>query len=84
MNKAFNRHNDICKKNTLIGANEELILTDKSSLSELNIGIETLMECNQAGMYTIQDFSKANLVTLTLDTIHELTGAIIIYNAARD
>lgn len=80
VHKAFNRHNDIICGYTII-EDGTVICSEKSSITELDISIETLRNCNKNCIYHVCDVEKTILPTLTLDAIADLTAAIIEYNA---
>lgn len=80
VNKAFNRHNDIIAGNTVI-ENGEVICSEKSSITELDISAETLWHCNRHCIYHVEDIEKDILPTLSFEAIADLTAAIISYNA---
>lgn len=80
VHKAFNRHNDvICGYTVLEGSS--VICSEKSSITELDISIDTLRNCNKNCLYHVSDVEKEILPSLTLDAIADLTAAIISYNA---
>lgn len=79
--KAFNRHNDIVCHYTTVGPGETLLCTSRSSITELNINISTLVNCNRNCVYHINDIEKTMLPRLTLESIADVTAAIIVYNA---
>lgn len=79
VNKAFNRHNDIISGYTVIEDNS-VLCSEKSSITELDISIETLISCNKHCIYHVCDVEKEMLPSLPFETIADLTGAIISYN----
>lgn len=81
MHKVFNRHNDICCGVTVINENNDVCLTVASSITELNIQLETLKDCNKHYIYHVQDITKEILPTLTLEAIADVTAAVLYYNA---
>ena len=78
-NKAFNRHNDIISGYTIL-EDDEISCTEKSSITELQISPETLVDCNRNCIYHIADVEKTILPSLSLEAIADLTAAIILYN----
>lgn len=79
VNKAFNRHNDLITGATTIDGTD-LIITKKSSISELDISLNTLITCNRACIYHIEDVDKKLLPKLSFEAIADVTAAIIEYN----
>lgn len=81
INKAFNRHNDVCSGYTSIIKDEagsyRVELTGQSSITELNIELSTLINCNRNCVYRINDITKEVLPSLQFEAIADLTGAII-------
>lgn len=80
LSKVFNRHNDVCAGTTTIASdkgNYVVEITAQSSISELNISLKTLRDCNRACIYHVEDIDKEILPTLSFEAIAELTGAII-------
>lgn len=80
VNKAFNRHNDIICGYTGVADDGSLLVTERSSITELNIRIGTLINCNRNCVYHIRDFETTILPSMTLDAIANLTNAILEYN----
>lgn len=80
VNKVFNRHNDVCNGVTVIsdGAVE---ISSESSITELEISLDTLINCNRNCIYHIADVNKEILPALTFEAIAELTAAIITCDA---
>lgn len=81
VHKAFNRHNDVCSGYTTIIRDEngkyDVDLTGQSSITELNIELSTLINCNRNCVYRINDIAKEILPSLQFEAIADLTGAII-------
>lgn len=80
LSKVFNRHNDVCAGRTAIvktKGNSVVEITSQSSISELAIGLDTLKNCNSAGIYLIEDVNKEVLPTLSFEAIADLTSAIL-------
>ena len=81
LNKAFNRHNDVCSGYTTVIKDETghycVELTGQSSITELNIELSTLINCNRNCVYRINDITKEALPSLQFEAIADLTGAII-------
>jgi len=80
VNKAFNRHNDIITGATII-EDETILCSEKSSITELDITLETLKDCNKHCIYHVEDVEKDLLPGLSLEAIADLTAAIISYNS---
>ena len=80
VNKAFNRHNDIISHYTEVDENNKLHVTARSSITELDIRVSTLINCNRNCIYHICDFETTLLPSMTLDAIADLTNAIVMYN----
>lgn len=80
VHKAFNRHNDIITGSTVIDG-DEILCSEKSSITELEISIGTLVDCNRHCIYHVEDVEKELLPGLSLEAIADLTAAIICYNA---
>lgn len=78
MNKIFNRHNDIASRYTRV-ENDELVITPRSSITELDISMSTYKNCNASCIYHIEDVQKDILPSLTFESIAELTGAILTF-----
>lgn len=81
VNKVFNRHNDLCSRRSIQLDDETIEITDRSSITELDITYATLVNCNHSDIFHIQDIQKEILSTLTLEAIADVTAAIIIFNA---
>lgn len=80
LSKVLNRHNDVCCGSTVIvndRGNYVVEITPKTSISELDISLQTLRDCNKACIYHVEDIDKEILPTLSFEAIAELTGAII-------
>lgn len=84
VSKAFNRHNDLLCRYTTADENGNLTTSLNSSITELDINVRTLTNCNRAYIYHINDFSKSLLPKLPLETIADLTTALVKYNATHD
>lgn len=87
VNKVFNRHNDVCCGVTTfeeIKGGYRIDITVASSITELDISLETLKNCNDNYIFHIQDISKEILPTLTLEAIADVTAAVITYNNNTD
>ena len=80
VNKAFNRHNDIICHYTEVSNDGSLRITERSSITELNIRVDTLINCNRNCVYHINEFETTLLPAMTLDAIADLTNAIVMYN----
>lgn len=78
--KAFNRHNDIICHYTTVDDDGSIIISKRSSITELGIKVSTLVNCNRNGVYHIGDIEKTQLPRLTLESIANVTAAIIVYN----
>ena len=78
MNKLFNRHNDIASRYTRI-EDGELVITERSSITELDISMSTLKNCNASCVFHINDVEKEILPSLTFESIAELTNAILTF-----
>ena len=82
--KVFNRHTDVCDKKTFIKIDDDgdmsYVITPRASITELNIDLATLENCNKHFIYHIDDARKEALPALDLQAIAELTRAIIEYN----
>ena len=60
------------------GANEiGWALKENSSITELNIELKTLRDCNRNAVYHISDISKEILPALSFEAIADVTGAVI-------
>lgn len=79
VSKAFNRHNDVISGYTVIDG-DAVLCSEKSSITELDISIETLISCNKHCIYHVCDVEKDILPSLPFEAIADLTGAIISYN----
>lgn len=80
MYKIFNRHNDIACRYSSIDGNGELVISEKSSITELDISLETMRNCNESCVYHIDDIQKDILPSLTFEAIAEVTAAILTFN----
>lgn len=80
VNKAFNRHNDIICQYTTVGSDGTLHVTERSSITELDIRVSTLVNCNRNCVYHICDFEMSLLPQLTLESVADLSNAIVMYN----
>lgn len=80
VNKAFNRHNDVICGYTVV-EDGDVICSEKSSITELDISPTTLKNCNKNYIYHVNDIEKDILPSLSLDAIADLTAAIVEYNA---
>lgn len=78
MNKLFNRHNDLASRYTRI-EDDELFITERSSITELDISMSTYKNCNASCIYHIEDVQKDLLPSLTFESIAELTNAILTF-----
>lgn len=78
--KVFNRHNDIASRYTILGDDGELTVTEESAITELDISLGTMKNCNQSCVYKISDIRKDILPTLTFESIAEVTAAILAFN----
>lgn len=78
--KVFNRHNDIASRYTILGDDGELTITQDSAITELDISLATMKNCNQSCVYKISDICKDILPTLTFESIAEVTAAILAFN----
>lgn len=74
--KVFNRHNDICSGVTEV-KDGDVIISENSSITELNIELKTLRDCNRNAVYHISDISKEILPALSFEAIADVTGAVI-------
>lgn len=79
--KVFNRHNDISSGATALNDDNTITITEKSSITELEITPDTLTACNKGCIFHICDIDKELLPTMSFETIADLTTAIIVYNA---
>lgn len=82
MHKLFNRHNDVSCGITVINEDNSVTISDASCLTELDITLDTLKDCNKHYMYHIDDITKDMLTTITFETIAEVTAAVLRYNAS--
>lgn len=78
--KVFNRHNDIASRYTILDDSGELTVTEDSAITELDISLETMRNCNKSCVYKISDIKKDILPTLTFEAIAEITTAILAFN----
>ena len=79
--KVFNRHNDVCSRNSWFISDEDVEITTKSSITELDISYDTLVNCNNNFVFRICDIQKELLPTLTLESIADVTAAILTFDA---
>ncbi len=79
MYKVFNRHNDIASRYSYIDEDGELVISERSSITELDISLETMKNCNQSCVYHIVDIQKETLPSLTFEAIAEVTAAILTF-----
>lgn len=79
MRKIFNRHNDLITGGTVL-TEDGILCSEKACITELNIRVETLDDCNKHCIYHIEDIEKEILPGLSLESIADLTAAIIEYN----
>lgn len=77
--KVFNRHNDVCSGATKIEG-DDVLITEDSSITELNIELKTLRDCNRNAVYKIRDISKEVLPSLSFEAIADVTSAVIAIN----
>lgn len=82
MHKVFNRHNDVCCGVTVIEEDNEVVISDSSSITELDITLATMKDCNKHYIYHILDITKEMLPTITLEAIADVTAAVLRYNAS--
>lgn len=81
--KIFNRHNDLWSGATKIDDNGDIIISDDSSISELDIEPLTLIDCNRNCIYKIRDVEAQYLPVLPLEAIADLTGEIVKFQQAQ-
>ena len=55
----------------------DVIISENSSITELNIELKTLRDCNRNAVYHISDISKEILPALSFEAIADVTGAVI-------
>lgn len=79
MAKVFNRHNDVCGNSTVI-EDGVAVISKRSCITELDISLDTLTNCNQSCIYHIEDVNKPALIGLTFEAIADVTAAIIQYD----
>ena len=79
--KCFNRHNDICSRRTVIQDDGTIRVSKRSAITELDISYKTLVNCNNNCFFRIEDINKSILPSLTLESIADVTAAIIAYDA---
>lgn len=78
MHKVFNRHNDICDGNTVVEFCDAIITT-RSAISELDISLSTLLDCNKNGIYKIEDLTSESIKKLRPDSMREVDEALRKY-----
>lgn len=79
--KVRNRVVDIQKGVTQMGENFEVITSQDSSITELDISLDTMNNCNQCLIYKLNDIVGDYIAGLELEAIAEVTGQVIIWNA---
>ena len=82
--KIFNRHNDICDGSTTVNDDGTIVVSSRSSITELDITLSTLNACNKGCIYHICDIEKSILPSMSFETIADLSSAIIIFNTVND
>lgn len=80
MYKVFNRHNDLACGYSRIDTDGELVITENSSITELDISLATMRNCNESLIYRICDIAKEALPSLTFEAIAEVTAAVLAFN----
>lgn len=80
--KVFNRHNDVWSGYTKI-ENDDIIISDNSSITELEIEPTTLIDCNRNCIYKIKDVESRYLPVLSLEAIADLTAEIVKFQQAQ-
>ena len=78
MNRVFNRHNDIICGWTTI-EDGKVVCTEKSSITELDISLSVLKDCNRHCVYHVADVEDT-MPGFSFESAVELTAAIIKYN----
>lgn len=79
--KAFNRHNDLYSHATVIDGND-IIISDNTSITELNISPQTFIDCSKNCIYKIKDVEAQYLPVLPLESIADLTNEIVLFQQA--
>lgn len=79
--RAFNRHNDFVCGYSDVADNGDIICSEKSSISELDIDYKTLVTCNRSAIYKVADMQTELLPSMTFEASVELTAAVLKYHA---
>ena len=79
MKKLHNRHNDISAHFTSVNDDGTLEFSDRSCITELDILPSTYQECTTFSITRIRDATKEALMLLSLESIADLTQALILW-----
>lgn len=79
MKKILNRHNDVVCGATTIGEDGEITVSPRSCITELDIQLNTVTECEKVGMLRIGDVVLSKIVDMTLETVADLSVAMLLF-----
>ena len=79
-NRMFYRHNDYACGYTTIDEDGTVRATADSSITELSINLSSIEECNKNQIFKIKDVDRSRFATLSLETIADVAGAMLIFN----